>query len=1283
MTPILKPSQLKNTISELNKLIEDYGEQQTTITDQYKLQLDERRLSFNTQNKLTSDKSETNFNELEEKFKTQSSDIKHKHRNQFNTLQKQHNEKVALLRQAFEERSESIRWHSAEILRNERTDVKSENSNLLAEHDSINDLLNDREKFCQQALPIAKKSGNLQKIKSLTEVLFPDIEDEDELNDILKNYEASENFDKLEELYGVSQPLLQKLKSSRINRFFLKLSPILSFILLVLIHVAIIVVGKHQSIDLLKIEIVGVSFLITAGLFGIVCLIHLLTSSKALKTLGHHIPEILEICKFCRLVNDAQLKQNTSNEKAQLHSLEKLEDLKIEEELRKIEVNHLVEIDALNKSNQSQLHDLEAIAKKATDKITLAHSQKIEAMEAELDEQIQKLQKEFKQDSQAINDALNNEVDQMSSVWQEKWGSKLESFENRIQESRDHEALLFPSWQNDLSQWNPPSKFEGAVPFGRLQMDLAKELDFSENSCLELNEAVPFAIPALLEYPGTGSLCVSANEQNHDKAIQVLKNTVLRLLMTLPPGKSRFSFIDPLALGETFAGFMHLNDYKESLTGGRISTKTRQIDQQLTDLTDHMETVIQKYLRNEFENICEYNDAVGEIAEPFRFLAIADFPLNFSDDAVKKLISIATSGARCGVYLIMLYDTRHKIPGNYDINELKKHCVFIEENEGELQWHGTSFKHTSFTMEALPPVSTMNDIIKQVGSASISSSLVEIPFEKVAYPDQWTGDSTEDLEISIGLTGTRHQMLTFGHGTAQHCLIAGKTGSGKSNLLHVIICNLALKYSPDELNFYLIDFKKGVEFKAYALAQLPHAKAIAIESDREFGLSILRKIDQELQDRGEILRQNNAQNSAQYRKHTGEKMARILLVIDEFQEIFVEDDMIAQEANLLLDRIVRQGRAFGMHVLLGSQTLAGNYSIARTTMGQMGIRIALQCSESDSYVILNENNNAARLLSRPGEAIYNDHAGLPEHNTPFQTPWLPDDTKGDCLNGLRQSGDGRLPFVFEGNQPADINNCMSFHELLKESKKLNEVYLGEPNAIRPALSLKFEATAGQNLLITGQKEESSLAMMIACLSSLAIQFKGSEAQFDIFDGSSQENPRGDYLESIQACLEHETTINTPATATPRIATLHEELQQRIGGEVTSPRFVLIHGLQRFRKLKQEDSFSWNDDEKSPGAQLAELIAQGPEYHMYFIVWCDSWNNFLRICPRKILSEFEYRVLFQMGQNDSVNLIDSPSASKLELHTALLYNEQSGDSVKFRPFSLPNKQWMETLESSFK
>ena len=82
---------------------------------------------------------------------------------------------------------------------------------------------------------------------------------------------------------------------------------------------------------------------------------------------------------------------------------------------------------------------------------------------------------------------------------------------------------------------------------------------------------------------------------------------MLRMLTAMPPGKVRFTILDPVGLGENFSAFMHLADYDEQLVASRIWTDSGHIEQRLADLTDHMENVIQVYLRNEFQSIEEYN----------------------------------------------------------------------------------------------------------------------------------------------------------------------------------------------------------------------------------------------------------------------------------------------------------------------------------------------------------------------------------------------------------------------------------------------------------------------------------------------------------------------------------------------------------------------------------------------------------------------------------------------------------------------------------------------------
>lgn len=383
-------------------------------------------------------------------------------------------------------------------------------------------------------------------------------------------------------------------------------------------------------------------------------------------------------------------------------------------------------------------------------------------------------------------------------------------------------------------------------------------------------------------------------------------------------------------------------------------------------------------------------------------LVFCDFPANLTEAAAKRLAGIVNSGARCGVHTMILRDERIEWVPGIDQADLRSRSLCLQHREGRWGVASHGLQGLPFEPELPPAAERLIPLLRRIGKAAKEGSKVEVPFEMIApKPDAlWSGSTATSVQVPLGRTGaTRLQMMTLGVGTSQHALIAGKTGSGKSTLLHALITNLALWYSPDEVEFYLVDFKKGVEFKTYATHRLPHARVVAVESDREFGLSVLQGLDGELKRRGDLYRQLGVQDLASYRR-TGHPVVlpRVLLIIDEFQELFIEDDRIAQDANLLLDRLVRQGRAFGMHVVLGSQTLSGAFSLARTTMGQMGVRIALQCSEADSQVILSDENLAARLLSRPGEAIYNDAGGLLEGNSPFQVVWLPDQVREQWLN---------------------------------------------------------------------------------------------------------------------------------------------------------------------------------------------------------------------------------------------------------------------------------------------
>lgn len=877
------------------------------------------------------------------------------------------------------------------------------------------------------------------------------------------------------------------------------------------------------------------------------------------------------------------------------------------------------------------------------------------------------------------------------------WTFGMAEIKATLDASASAAAELFPPWTEDYCKnWTPATEFQNAAQFARLDVDLDQLVEsHPEDERLVLPFPRQFSAPLMLRVPAESSLLIETKNSGRQAAIDTLNNAIMRILSVVPPGRASFTVLDPVGLGESFAGVMHLADFEEHVIHSKIWTQSSQIDSRLTELNEHMEKVIQMYLRNEYETIFEYNQQAGNIAEKYHYLVVADFPNGFSDMAAKRLMSIAASGARCGVYTLLHWDTRQdNLPNDFVPQDLRAASVCLSSKaDGDLKLAEGFTEGVELVVEKPPKPEWSAEFVQRVGQASIDSSRVEVPFEHVAPPGEfWTESSEKELRVPVGRTGaTKLQYMAIGKGTRQHALLAGKTGSGKSTLFHVMITNLALWFSPDEVEFYLIDFKKGVEFKCYGSKRLPHARVVAIESDREFGLSVLQRVDEELKRRGDMFRKVGAQDIAGYKRAGGtEPVPRCLLLIDEFQEFFTEDDRVSQNAAVLMDRIVRQGRAFGIHAILGSQTLGGAFTLARTTLGQMVIRIALQCNEADSYLIMDDSNPAARLLTRPGEGIYNDSAGALEGNSPFQVVWLDEAVRDrylDQITELAAKSDRYWPppVVFEGNAPADIRENGPLEQLLAgkaaPTPGATRVWIGAPNSIKGPTELIFVRQAGANVLVVGQRDEAVLSILALSLIALSGQHAKDGARFVVFDGTAPGSPERDFLHGVAEVIPQGVTLAHPGDAEKVMVELDTERKRRAedaSSDTAPPVYVFVHGLQKYKKLRHEDDFGFSLDDDAPanpGALFNDLITDGATVGMHVIVFCDTYNNIGRALNRKALTEFEMRVLFQMSANDSASLIDSQKASTLGLNRALFYNEQEGYLETFRPYAMPDKTWI--------
>lgn len=527
------------------------------------------------------------------------------------------------------------------------------------------------------------------------------------------------------------------------------------------------------------------------------------------------------------------------------------------------------------------------------------------------------------------------------------------------------------------------------------------------------------------------------------------------------------------------------------------------------------------------------------------------------------------------------------------------------------------------------------------------------------------------------------------------------TGIGKSSLLHVLVTSLALTYPPDELELYLIDFKEGVEFKEYATHRLPHARVIAIESEREFGLSVLQGLDAELSWRGELFRRAGCNSLPEYRalapdhpvRREAGKLPRILLLVDEFQVFFTPDDTIAMQAAHLLDRLVRQGRSFGVHVLLGSQSLSGAVSQLRSTMGQMSVRIAMKCTDADSQLILSEDNPAATLLKNQGEAFYNAMGGLREGNIRFQVAWIPDRERSEYLRQIAALAVGtpwgqRQPIVFEGRElPAlEGREDHALSHLLTQPEppapaRAVTAWLGEPVALKDPVTMRFSRQRGRNLLVVARDEEAARGLVTTTLVSLAAQYRPGAVSFYLADLSLTGAEDDAFVEAVRGNLGHPVHILTNRKLSETILALHELVNTRIKEErLSDPAvYLAVFGLHRARDLRRDETayYRSSDAPLSASEALVTVLKDGPEVGVHLIGWAESMVALQPYVDHRLLVEFGARVGMLMTDTESTTLFNSVAAAGLRHRQALYYDDDRGGSLeKFRPYAPPTRLWMD-------
>lgn len=785
------------------------------------------------------------------------------------------------------------------------------------------------------------------------------------------------------------------------------------------------------------------------------------------------------------------------------------------------------------------------------------------------------------------------------------------------------------------------------------------------------------AVPCVTDFPSARGLAIQAPRQFRSRGLELLRSVVLRSLMDFPPGQLRLSLIDPTAMGQTVAEFIHLGDYDEQLVDTSVKTSAQSIERCLTEHAARLETVISKYLRGQFQDIRDYNRHAGEMAEPYSLIVIADYPRQFSDRAAEQLLSLIENGPRCGIYTLLLFAPEEE-PRGVPFARLTQAMDVVSFQNGAVQVRlGSIGQLLDFAPDACPPIAFSADghpvtpaaaFIEKLGLAAKRGTDAVVTLENFLpavsrgragvlpqfrmgaptlslSPDSWWTATTAELAVApIGRSGAQGVASMFFSSTtvAGGAIMVGLPRSGKTTSLHAVILTMTMLYSPEELELYLIDAKHGVEFKAYE--HLPHARMVSVHSEREFSLAVLKSIQGKIRERAELIKNQGSglSNITEYRHATGQPLPRIVVVVDEFHELFEEADNVGMEAFAAFSDIVRMGPFSGVHIVVASQTLSSMPAMDRQTLLLLPQRVAFMCNEYDAEIVMGDTNKAPRLLSKTGEGLFNPSRGDESKNQPFAGLYVPPERRAQLLRELRRKADvegwTRHPRVFDGDA---VVARPRLADVLKPGSRFT-VPVGEPFTLADCESLAVPRTRGANVLLVGDLDDEQAPDhgLRGVLHSVLAAAAAQSAGVTVIDFIGDEDIDGGLtiMDVAQATgARYARSARLPQVLADYAGVIHERTE---AGNYKAPtQLLVLFGLQRALSLAPYDQFGMGDtEEPPPGQLLAAVIANGPEVGVHVVVDADRSRSVEARLGTDLLGEFALRVAGSAADQKDLSLV---------------------------------------------
>jgi hypothetical protein len=721
----------------------------------------------------------------------------------------------------------------------------------------------------------------------------------------------------------------------------------------------------------------------------------------------------------------------------------------------------------------------------------------------------------------------------------------------------------------------------------------------------EAPEQIPFpvAVPLL----DTAHLHIATTPDSRATAEALVETLLLRVLSHLQPGLAHVHVWDTGQLTGSLAGLYPLT--RAGLLTVHDPARPKEL---LDELSDHIRRVHTGVLAGGDTSLKTISGRAGRRTEPWRIAVLFGNHQALRDEQQQQLLRVARNGLASGIQLVVV-----DVP--ITVNSPMEMIDFIDEHTARCSMTGP---HATVTPDPPLPRADVPKVCAEIAAELEYRRARLCTFADLLPPEHWRERSAAGLLTPVGMVDGMPVDLVLGD-SSPHALIGGPSGSGKTNFLYAMLGGLTARYSPDELELYLLDFKEGVSFAQFTPGRrdrtwLPHAQLVGVNvnADREFGVALLKFLADTMRYRADVAKQHEVTKLEELREEdpTG-RWPRIVAVIDEFQYLFAERDPVATAATALLEDVARRGRSQGIHLVLASQDVSSIEAFwgKPAIFEQFILRIALPKARR----VLADQNEAALELPR-WHAIVNHESGVAQGN---QFARIPDSTSRGTFDTLqhalweKRDETQPVPRLFDGSHVPPLASATDFRQLRPGAGPVSAVLGQIIDVAGSAAVTPLPGAPGRNLAVIGSSVLDAASVLGAAALSLARQHEPGTAVFVLCRLVDDAKEPIDWLARQLVADGHEVTVVGRADFRPWLTEVADELA---AGGTDRPRYLFCYGLdaaQATLETKDPATFTSGLD------ALRAVLRHGPEHRTHVLGW---WRGVGRL-----------RAMLPIGQLDDI------------------------------------------------